>query len=298
MRPADAQSAVSVALHKVAARVECVGAEAWSLSLENGCAVEARAHLDDVWLVVETTPVANARGECEAATEWSVLVSNAMLSGGVRRILDGRGGVARMRVEIPLDADIDLLRRASDVCTGIVRAAAAPAAGPAPSIQPESSDIGPDPELLETCRQTGWPCRAREFGSVEVDLDVPGGFHVATIERRGEEYAARVALLGEDGCDGAAASEARRRAVAVLLLRASGGLRMVRATGSGTGDAARVAFDVGFPERPSVGELSHALAALSVGCRIAAREASVLWADAELAGAYLERWDDGRKQAA
>jgi hypothetical protein len=274
--PAGAERDLDMALHKVATCVERLGAEAWSLSLTNGSAVEARAHLDDVWLVLETTPPASARLECEAMTEWGVLASNGALHGGVRRVLDGRDEVVRMRAEIPLDADIDLLRRVADVCAGFVRASAAGTDGLAPSVQQTAGETGADPELLQSCRQTGWPCRPLESGSVEVDLDVPGGFHLATVGRRGEGYVADVILLGEGPSAVGVASEVRRRAVAVLLLRASGGLRMVRAAG----------------------ELSHALAALSVGCRMAAREASVLWADAELAGAYLERWDAARKRAA
>jgi len=67
----------------------------------------------------------------------------------------------------------------------------------------------------------------------------------------------------------------------------------VRATATEVGGEHRIALDVRFPERPSAGELSHALAALSVGCRISAREALVLSADETLAAAYLRQWDDG-----
>jgi hypothetical protein len=64
-------------------------------------------------------------------------------------------------------------------------------------------------------------------------------------------------------------------------------------------DGGEVRFEVVFGSPPAAAELGHAFAALSVACRIAAREAAVLWSDARIARAYLaesnrrEESDDG-----
>ena len=65
---------------------------------------------------------------------------------------------------------------------------------------------------------------------------------------------------------------------------------MVRAAGSIEEAEAEPGFEVVFRSRPDPRELGHAFGALSLACRLAAREAALLWGDESVARAYLEHW--------
>ncbi len=75
------------------------------------------------------------------------------------------------------------------------------------------------------------------------------------------------------------------QAVAVLLLRAAGAVRMVRATAR---QDAGPGFEVHLGPEPLADELGRALAALSVAWRLAGREADVLARDERVARQYVE----------
>ena len=81
-------------------------------------------------------------------------------------------------------------------------------------------------------------------------------------------------------------SQPSRQALGVLLLTACGLVRFARAAVEEKGGQALARFEVRFSTAPSALELTHALAALSVACRLCAQEAKALQ-DEEIAGKYL-----------
>ena len=85
------------------------------------------------------------------------------------------------------------------------------------------------------------------------------------------------------------ASSLSRHAVSVLLLRACQTIRMARAA-IGSGPAAPHYWEVCLPGLPTLDQLRHALAALSVAWKQTGREAEALQ-DERIVGAYLTTQD-------
>jgi hypothetical protein len=98
---------------------------------------------------------------------------------------------------------------------------------------------------------------------------------------------ASVSLADVLTSDPGAVTAVCREAVGLLGIRTGGATRMARAVAEGA-DGLR--YEVVLGERPSPAELGHAFAALSVACRIAAREAAVLRRDEAVARAYVAQW--------
>ena len=78
-----------------------------------------------------------------------------------------------------------------------------------------------------------------------------------------------------------------RQALAVALLTICGIIRMARATARENDGQAAARFEVVFSNAPCSGELVHALAALSVACRLCGKEVKVLQEEEEVAREYL-----------
>jgi len=55
-------------------------------------------------------------------------------------------------------------------------------------------------------------------------------------------------------------------------------------------------FEVVFESLPCAAELAHAFAALSVACRVASREAAMLWSSERVAAAYVEQWEQDKEE--
>jgi hypothetical protein len=87
-----------------------------------------------------------------------------------------------------------------------------------------------------------------------------------------------------------AAEEASRRALALFLLTIGGALRMVRAFVQEAEGHQSYGLEVSLPATPAAEEIDHAMAALSVGYRMCAQEASVLL-NAGAARCYLAARD-------
>ena len=80
-----------------------------------------------------------------------------------------------------------------------------------------------------------------------------------------------------------------RRAIAILLLTASGIVRHARAAVSDTAEEAVLGFEAAFASRPCAVEMGHALSALWVACELVGREVRVL-EDDRVARHYLARY--------
>lgn len=243
--------AITNAFAEAAAAVVTLAPGRWALTLPGATPDAVVARADDHWLLLETL--------AEDAPAPELLAFNATTTGGARAVL---GPAPVLRADVPLDDPTALAQRVAEACAGL--------AGPT-GVVPAPV---PDDALAARCRETAWPVVERD-GVAWVGLDVPGDVQRAAVARRDDASV----LVGLDVVE-APASNLARDAVATLLLRTTGAVRMVRAT-----SPAR--FEVVFTTMPSADALSHAFAALSVACRLAAREATVLDQDESVARAYV-----------
>lgn len=296
MTPSLVESTIAAALDKVATSVEPLGTGTWAVALMNGRPFEARVVLDEGWLGLSAVLGSMGGATKTARGAWDLLQHNAALGGGARLTL-ARVTDVRLRADIALDADLDLGDRIARACHGFEAAKTwfcGAGAEPDEGATDDVTSPAPGEELAEICRQTGWTVRARDGGAPAVDLEVPGAFYSATITSRGDGVTAAVALLDDDAASNEP-SPTCRQALAILVLRTSGVVRMVCATAS-AGTPALPRFEVPFPGPPSAAELSHAFGALSVACRLAGREVSVLRHDETVADLYVRQWTENQQE--
>ena len=280
------EMAIAMALGKCADAVDLSAPGRWAFTLSNGTDLAARARVDDGWLLLTA---ALGDGSVSPARSWELLRRNAVLDGGARvAVRAGRPGLHAC-AELPLDDEVDLPRRVLEACGGLKaaneRLVCAPD-GTGDAMTSVASE-GASADLPCLCRESGWSFVEREGGRLGVDLDVPGAFQQAIVEPRGRGVAVTVPVLEAAGPSPSVCEQA----LGLLLLRVCGIVRMARAAADLGDGVPQARFEVVFGSRPCAAELTHAFAALSVACRIAGREAAVLWTDEKIAGAYLEQWD-------
>jgi hypothetical protein len=240
--------------------------------------------LDDDWLLLETPLPSALPGD----SLWCDLLQNASVSGPAKTALadDQRRRVAQ--AEIPLDDEVDLALRIDQACEGVAQLipashASRPHIGreSAPRARVAGDQASPlDPAHLLTT--AGWSFVEREPGFL-VELPVPGQFCQAVV-RLDAGGGVRVTV---DVVAPHTLSPVSREALGALLLSTSRVCRMVRGAARDEASVGAVAFEVHVASRPTAAELGHALAALSIACREAAREAAVL-VDERVAASYLE----------
>jgi len=141
--------------------------------------------------------------------------------------------------------------------------------------------------LRELCAEAGWECTERRGGGLLVNLEVPGSFHQAMLERTARGQVVLATQLA--ACDGTT-PRLCRHALGLLLLRACAVIRMARAAAHISGAEAAPRFEVVFDSAPCASELRHALCALSAACRLCGQEAEVLQADERVAREYVAMW--------
>jgi hypothetical protein len=274
------QAAIVAALEKCATSVDTDPGGGWAFTLVNGARLGARASIDDGWLVLEA-PL--GRGALPGV--WSLLAWHATFPGGARFVPGPGGQGLAARAELCLDADVDVFERVREACDGLVAAKAAtvharpaaPASGPAVTA-----------DLPALCRETSFGGVERD-GGVVVELAVPGAFHRAVVATRPDAgVVASVPLADAVAADAEPVADVCRQAFGVLCFRTGGVVRLVRAAAA---DVAGARFEVALGAAPCAAELEHALAALSVACRLATREAAVLRADKAVARTYLTQWE-------
>lgn len=133
--------------------------------------------------------------------------------------------------------------------------------------------------------ELGWTVSLRSGQRCLVDLDVPTGFHQATVAALGQGIRAFVSLLR------LSLAPEPREAIGRFLLSATDDLRLVRAASfshrSGSDDAAAIELEVALAPNAIPDDLDRALAALSVACRHVSREVQAL-AEGPVARRFLE----------
>lgn len=248
--------------------------DGWRLSLGEAAELAARAEVDDGWLAMTVAWPEQLTPD----GAWPLLWRNARLAGQAKYALSG--GRLQCRAEIDLAAGGDWAGRLRESYAGLVQAFALKDDAPAAPDEAAAAS-GPVP-LAELLEQAGWPALLRDPQRAAVELETGSDlYQQALVEQtpRGWRLTAELIEWRE-------AAPESRRALAVLLLRACGAVRLIRAAARQQSQL-RAWLEVCYPSPPTPAELNHALAALSVACRWCAREAAAL-EDPALAQAYLQ----------
>ena len=138
-------------------------------------------------------------------------------------------------------------------------------------------------DLTALCKETGWPLAQRAGNQVAVELDVPGCFCQALVQLSGRKGL----HLGVNMAHASSLGAAGRHAINVMLLHACHFLRMARATTRHIDGATVYGWEVSLDRPSGVREAEYALAALSLACRLTAREVAMFQQDESLARGYL-----------
>jgi hypothetical protein len=282
------ETAITESLRKCAPLVERVGQGEWNFILNNGSALLVGARACEHWLHLD------APLRCDAAQgldAWQLLKLNRGLGGLSKLALLQPGHTPlRVRSEIPLDEDVDLQRRVGEACAGL-KSAAGRLHGEEKEeltrIDSLATAEGPKEEqggaeLGALCAEAGWKFTERTQGKLAVELETRTGFYQAIME---ESAGGAVSVAVEVASDDVL-GENSRRAIGMLLLRASAEVRMARAVVRDKGEGSAARFETLFQTRPCAAEVNHALSALAVACGLCG-EAAEAMRDEAVAGNYL-----------
>jgi hypothetical protein len=192
----------------------------------------------------------------------------------------------QIRAEIPLIDGMNLAQRVHQGCMGFRSAWSKLQSHFDGAVRNEPVEsTGPTGDLARLCQETGWPCIEQSTGPIKIDLETPNEFYQARVEQRLNQIYVQVDIAA-----GESSSLVCQNSLALFLLAVSGQLRMARPTLVETDGRIAARFEIVFNRLPLAQELSHALSALSMGCRLAGREAAALQQDEELAREYLSLW--------
>lgn len=274
---------VDSVLLALAPRATRTGPAGWSFRLGRSKSRLIQAKLLDDWLIVEADFRSSpATTDPRSTVLRDALRTNAVLPGPAKVVLTPERRL-RLRADLMLHEDLDLPARLSAACAGFALAWEAEQELVANSDSENAtnpSNVAPL-DLKALCTEAGWPVVERASGKLVVDLEVTHGFYQAQLVP-----AARGARLSCDFEVDAREHSVTSQATSVLLLSASGAVRLGRAALDPGEGLAGARFEVVFDEPPSPLELAQALASLSVVCSHCGEEATML-RDAAVAQRYL-----------
>jgi hypothetical protein len=285
-------------LEPCAEEVRATGHNRWKFALSGAVALTVTARLDKQWLRLRA-PLARSTKRLTPDLLERSLGQNGELAGGAKFTLADDPPRLYVSAEIPLDEDqVDLGPGVAQVCKGFRQAAELFAAGQRPNNAnpdgvPCASGEKPcgalDRERLALCEEAGWPLVRRAGDQVAIELDVPGAFCQALAQPKGEGGL----HLRVDLATVPPARDAGRHAIGALLLHASHLVRMARAASRTAQGATVYCWEVSLDRGAGVRAVQHALSALSVACRLTAREIQVFEQDEAIARSYLllRRWN-------
>jgi hypothetical protein len=217
---------------------------------------------------------------------WEALNWNHEFDGGAKLVLSADGRTPGLHAEFPVDDGVDpepLAREALSGLSGAARFIRRRLAGQSDrqTRLPVKSDRDPC-DLASLCSASAWPRHPRANGFA-MSLETADGFHQALVEqdsRWGVVARVEQVVLAEW-------TEASRHASAQFLLHANGSIRFARAICWSPVDGQQaLGFEVLLGWNVSAQQLSLALAALSVACRLCAREIGSL-GEERIASAFL-----------
>ena len=257
-------------LHKCCDEVVPTGPWRWLCALQNGARFPVAATYGEGFL-----HLACQLGEMQesACTPEDALIGNILLDGGVKFALDEASSCLRLQTDIAVLDEKQLLDRfwwALDGFHDGRRLLKSPASRPNFEIE-EPADSGAD--LRELLRETSWTVTERGPNESSVELDK------ASAAKANIRMSKRGTVLNLELIRMNALAETASRALAVFLLTASGGLRLVRAYGAMSCEEKTFGMQVCLPTNPATEEIDHALAALAIAHRRCAKETRVLLDD-------------------
>jgi len=279
-------------LEQCAGGVRAAGQRRWRLELPGAASPPITVRQDERWLRLRA-PLARSSKRLSPDLLGRLLAENCELAGGAKFTLADDPPRPYVSAEIPLDEEgADLAARLPAACEGFRQAAQEFAAaqrpsGDGPDRARTADDAAPsaalDPKRLTICQETNWPLDQRAGDHVAFQLDVPGSFCQAFAEPSGEAGL----RLRVDLATVPSAGHVEKYALTVLLLHASHLVRMARATARAVDSAAVYGWEIALDCVAGVEEVRHALSALSVACRLTAREVQASAQDESLARSYL-----------
>jgi len=280
-------------LTAAAVSVVPVGARGWLLRLDGADAAgSVMATSVPGWLLLETAlPVVGRAAGLGPARVQSLLRQNAALPSPLTYAVGPGAPRLLLTADVPLedagcgaglsDASGDLVRASVDGFRVVLGGGAAAAgASPDPGVRLRVADPA-GAALLSLCRETGWLHDERADGQFTFTLDVPGLFcQVQPFVLPGGSIRLRAGLAAPPRL-----SRVCRRAIGLLLLTASRVVRLARAAAAG-GAAEPYVWEVVWPAVPAASLFDRGLTALSIACRMTARELRAL-CDESIAREYL-----------
>jgi len=287
-------AAVRDAFEECSLSVAEVGHHHWQFYLANETTAPIRARIADDWLLLKASCAEGTTPKRRML--WNLLQWNAALSGGARFALGFGEPCIQIRAEIPLIENLDLNVRIRQAYIGIGTAWSRVQSHFDRAVGKEPVDgTEPTGDLARLCQETGWPFVEPSTGPMKIDLETANEFYQATIEQRFCQVHVQVDIAA-----GESISPPCQKAFSLFLLAVSSHLRVARPTAVEAGGRFVARLEVVFDRLPGVEELCHALSALSIGCRLAGREAAALLEDDALAIEYLSLWrvDRGVRETA
>jgi len=277
---------IAASLAKHAEQVEAAGPGRWSFQLDGGARLQGAACHDSGWLSMEARQIRRAERKQPPSERFSRMIrANAELDDGVKFVLGDGPGEVRLAAEMPLEADDDLDpgpwigRVCAGFREGVRRLASRAAPGPSHEADdvadPAEPDHEADGELAALCQQAQWPFTQRASGQVVVPLDVPDELR-GLLQASLAPGPAGVRRLRVELAGAAPQTPVCRVAVEVLLLTACRTVRLARAIGVRVRGGEGYGWEAVWEPEGGPRNLDHALAALSVACRMTALEVGVL----------------------
>lgn len=288
--------AIGDILARSAVTVKSIGHQRWALELSNGRSHRATAHLVGDWFMVDL-PLGRSRVP-SGKRQWRMLTINASIPGAPKFAIAPDRRSAALQAQIPLAADETGQKRIGPACEAMKTALDALAsqtdapergAVPVPGAEVKSSAEG----IKALCHESGWSFVESGGGYLSVQLETLDGSFYARVRPRHDGGLD----LGVDMGSARGLAQACRTALAAVLLRACGAIRMVRAAVHETDERTTLRFEASLPGRTSAAEINEALSALSVACESCGREVRALQ-NKDIAEAYvsLSRGRSPKKQ--
>jgi len=246
----------------------------WDLVFRNGSALSVQANLVEDWLQIHADP-----GAAAGSTRiWEGLKWNSGLDGAAKFVLDFPARSLGIQAEIPLCEEVNIMPGLNATLSGFERAAslfhdpssrATDAETKSPGERAAQDSTLPLQQLLT---EADWPVTERSEGSCAVELDSKNDFHQALIktEQDGSRWASVELATWENP------TPVSLKALSVLLMTASGVIRMARPAAEDRGDRITARFEIRFSPDASPALLDRGLSSLSVACRLCGREAALL----------------------
>lgn len=282
--------AVGAALGRTPNRSAPAGRNRWRVSFRVRRGFDGCALLTDDWLVLEAA--AGRRqlpGGDRGRQLCRLLERNAELDGGSARWILARDGSIRVRAEIPNVKALSQRPESLERRLGAgIRDIAAVLEGAKRAAVSETTDVSPAggdsmAGLEALCREAGWTTAGQPGGGLKLELEGSEPRR-AVAQAIGESVVLTVGVLNDDDQE---TGEDGHHAIASLMLRAAGTVRLAKPVRRASQSSSELRFEVPLPRDPSPPELSAALASLSVAAGLVGDIPEMLAGDPILARAYL-----------